>query len=241
MIISFQSIILNCPFNFSVVHEAKDGSSLEDSIFDDAQEVTEDSLTLKCDSCRRKFKKKSNLDKHMEKHQNTDISCKQCKVYFHRQEDLTAHRLRYHRHLCDLCGRVFVTSYNVREHMQIVHKFNLNVKEFLCDYCGQSFTRDIHLQDHKTAMHSDEKPHSCKTCGTAFARKRTYQAHVKRCGIVTEKFKCSSCEKEFASQGSLKNHIDANHSGEINECEKCKRTFKYKSNLWRHLKVCRNR
>ena len=46
--------------------------------------------------------------------------------------------------------------------------------------------------------------------------------------------KCPVCGKKFSCESSLACHVRSHRQGKDFECNKCKRTFKYKNNLKVH-------
>ncbi|OQV22924.1 putative Zinc finger protein PLAGL1 [Hypsibius exemplaris] len=56
-------------------------------------------------------------------------------------------------HPCDVCGKVFSASKDLRRHLQT----HLGVKPNLCPYCPKKFTRKDHVRRHVMTVHADCK------------------------------------------------------------------------------------
>lgn len=55
-------------------------------------------------------------------------------------------------HPCEVCGKVFSASKDLRRHMQT----HLGIKPNLCPYCPKKFTRKDHVRRHVQTVHSEE-------------------------------------------------------------------------------------
>ncbi|KAG8523028.1 Zinc finger and BTB domain-containing protein 41, partial [Galemys pyrenaicus] len=100
---------------------------------------------------------------------------------------------------CDICGRQFNDTGNLKRHIECTHggkrkwtcficgksvreRLHLRVhhddKRYECDECGKTFIRHDHLTKHKK-IHSGEKAHQCEECGKCFGRRDHLTVHYK--------------------------------------------------------------
>jgi uncharacterized C2H2 Zn-finger protein len=56
-------------------------------------------------------------------------------------------------HPCDVCGKVFSASKDLRRHLQT----HLGVKSNLCPFCPKKFTRKDHVRRHVMTVHAQSK------------------------------------------------------------------------------------
>jgi len=78
---------------------------------------------------------------------------------------------------CQLCRKIFKTSWNLREHMR-VHTGDRE-RPFKCPTCSKAFIKSSHLKAH-IRLHTGEKPFQCTECEKSFAEKSNLTAHMKR-------------------------------------------------------------
>ncbi|KAK8385532.1 hypothetical protein O3P69_016368 [Scylla paramamosain] len=108
--------------------------------------------------------------------------CEDCSAVYHDASNLLSHRKRNHlgqevrRHLCEVCGKKFITPSDLRTHVAGVHH---NVKKFVCEYCGLSFKISSALMYHRR-LHTGEKPHTCHVCERSFMKPNALAKHVRR-------------------------------------------------------------
>lgn len=108
--------------------------------------------------------------------------CPDCTAVYHDASNLLSHRKRNHlgqearRHLCEVCGKKFITPSDLRTHVSGVHH---NVKKFVCEFCGLSFKISSTLMYHRR-LHTGERPHVCQMCGRTFMKPNGLAKHVRR-------------------------------------------------------------
>ncbi len=193
-----------------------------------------------CSICKKKCVNKAQLRRHTHNHTaNKSWQCDQCGKKFPIEEYLKRH-LKCHLKLKSLV--------NLKSHLKL--KVDLNLKspqdrKYQCSTCGKKCGTNQDLKDH-LQVHSDEKSWICEQCGQGFKRERNLKQHLK-CHLKLKrplnlkiskgwKYKCSTCGKKCPTKQGLKDHLQVHSDEKPWECEQCKKVFKRKRNLVRHVK-----
>lgn len=136
-----------------------------------------------CPKCNLKVGQR-NLKRHINYSHVKEVvyPCMDCSAVYHDASNLVSHRKRNHMgqevrpHLCEVCGKKFITPSDLRTHVAGVHH---NVKKFVCEFCGLSFKISSALMYHRR-LHTGEKPHACHVCSRPFAKPNALAKHVRR-------------------------------------------------------------
>lgn len=138
-----------------------------------------------CVYCDRQFAYASQAKVHMRSHQaDKGYNCPLCEKSFARNDHYKQHINNVHKgeivdgvvqkpvfeKACDICGKVFFHSGNLRKHM-ILHS---GQRPYSCDECGRTFALSQHLKSHLRLVHSDEKNFQCSICGKLFNHSGNY-------------------------------------------------------------------
>ena len=101
-----------------------------------------------------------------------------CKVSFRSPSDLDVHlNLHQNRLLpCSYCQYRNVAQRKLREHL-LVH---FNLRNFACDICPSKFTTKALLDRHKLAVHSDDD-FICVDCGFVTPKFKSLETHRSTC------------------------------------------------------------
>ncbi len=79
---------------------------------------------------------------------------------------------------CSVCYDTFITSGELREHIDAQHPDLMN--KLSCLLCGLSFTRFNTLTQHMR-MHLDIRIYSCQNCDQSFCNLKRKKSHLKKC------------------------------------------------------------
>lgn len=114
------------------------------------------------ENCKRKFSKRYNLEKHLERHSAEG-------------EKLPS--------ICHICGKVIKSlfSYHLKTHE--------DSKRFRCDDCGKEFRQKASLQNH-ILIHRNEKPFVCSHCPKKFRQKYAMQIHERNSHLKIKNHPC---------------------------------------------------
>ena len=131
------------------------------------------------------------------------IQCQLCPMTFSDQSAISAHYDTVHAHSntraptsrpehpdakypCDVCGRKFTQSSNLRIHLRTYHNIG-DVKTFQCNVCSKSFKHKVSLKSHLTLIHGlgDIKTFQCSECLKVFKQNCTLLRHVRQVHKLT--------------------------------------------------------
>lgn len=161
--------------------------------------------------------------------------CPECGKVLCRKSALRTHILGVHsrsrNHLCEVCGKAFRASYHLSQHRK-----SHRTKTFSCDLCD--FTSDVRMDifDHQQ-LHPN-KFILCHVCGTVLKSKTALKRHM-MVHSETRPFACTveGCTWRFTSEALCKGHIESHNSPGEFICLECKRRFRKRHHIRRHLKM----
>ena len=211
-----------------------------------------------CQVCGKNLSRIS-ASKHLR--QKHDIGekflCSFCGKAFRDNNTKNTHELihtKSYQYFCSLCGKGFYQNHQLNYHMLKVHD-DSDEKPFQCSECGKSYKLNIDLSVHIHQHHRRKttkggnpqkgytqeeiakKPHQCEICNKRFAKEDYFNLHMK---IHTgeAKIECPICQKTFTDAYYLKYHMRTIHSdARPFNCNICKKDFKHKLALQRHMVV----
>ncbi|CAH1635333.1 unnamed protein product [Spodoptera littoralis] len=206
-------------------------------------------------NCNKAYTNKSHLDRHMNSvhlPQEKDVvySCSQCMKPFANRQNLKRHINTVHavQFTCDLCKMTYKKKNQLTAHMYQ----HTGIKAFKCDICTESFVslylKKRHMRYHKT--------YKCEDCDLVFNHWSKYQKHKKSKHVQSY----SSTPQQLKSLKSLfESNVtvlqpkfnlrlpggerqmwqspSAEDYAEVFVCNECKRTFKERGHIVRHLKT----
>ena len=92
---------------------------------------------------------------------------------------------------------------------------------------------------HFKSMHTTKLVCSDKKCNSAFSERSSLERHERKQNMPMKKFKkCSKCKKTFRFRSELTTHMKAHSNKTYFTCKMCNKEFKHAGELNRHAKSC---
>lgn len=161
-----------------------------------------------CTKCRKVYKKKAGLNKHMMKHTGEQ------------------------KFRCEICDRGFQFKSVLQVHMKVHNRVN----PYKCAKCKKSFTTEVALQNHEKKVHSD--PVICHLCNMPFVRQHNLVVHMMQKHGQTAQHRCSSCRKPFFTEEDLAAHKDVCKGDAYRHCANCSFKGATYKELCEHVTQC---
>jgi len=179
--------------------------------FESFTEHIEAHLPEKCDVCKKSFKNKDFLKKHIESTHNKTA-----------------------KEMCPVCGKIYK---NVSNHFRIAHEYMTKQ----CPHCPYSSKISTDLNRHIQRTHTEDTVTTCLYCGkTTKNIKRHLKINKcdRPEERVFAHIKCDRCDKTFSSKEHMKRHIKRIHDKILDiHCLQC--NYKTYSNFNLRIHVTR--
>nr|XP_034837860.1 oocyte zinc finger protein XlCOF20-like [Maniola hyperantus] len=188
-----------------------------------------------CDICRKMYKLKSSLVKHIMTHAEARrFTCKICQYKCQYRCHLKRH-MRTHTgerpFSCKLCNYKCTQNSSLVGHMRT----HTGERPFSCKLCDYKFTDNSHLVRH-LRTHTGERPFSCKSCDCKFTRNSHLVTHM-RTHTGERPFSCKLCDYKFTRNSHLVMHLRT-HTGERPfSCKLCDYKCAQNSTLVTHTRT----
>lgn len=183
-----------------------------------------DNRPYECDFCKKAYKDRGALNKHLLTHQEKKVECEICKRPFTNMAQVKRH-MQFHY---SWPGDSFKRKSNIGPDGEKL-KYN-------CQFCDKTFNHYSNMNAHVHKKHKEKKI-QCTECPKTFAYQYELREHMFiHLGGVSSKFKCQFCEKSFQRSTTLKNHERTTHLGiKRFKCEICNKMFGTKFNMKVHV------
>lgn len=179
---------------------------------------------LFCRFCRRLFRTRGRLQKHLLVHKN-DVylwnsapsgSRFKSKIHLKPQERLNTERQAETNWTGELAGSQ--RSHHVETNQRNSDKLSSSDQQhgnypFYCKVCDRPFRRQKSMQNHML-LHQDERNYACQFCGRKFHKSWHLAEHL-RIHTGEKPFGCSECGKRFVQWNQARSHIIKHHEGNM--------------------------
>ena len=197
-----------------------------------------DNRPFECDFCRKTYKDRGALSKHLLSHQDKKVQCEVCKKEFSNAAQIKRH-MQFHM---SWPGDSFKRKSTARKSTTEGGSESTKT-EYKCPYCEKVFRHYSSMNAHVNKKHIEKKI-QCEQCPKMFAYQYELREHmfIHQSGGNTSKFKCQYCDKCFQRSTTLKNHERTTHLGiKRFKCDLCGKQFGTKFNMKVHIEKIHNR
>ncbi|XP_038110951.1 zinc finger protein 286A-like [Culex quinquefasciatus] len=158
---------------------------------------------------------------------------------------------------CSLCGQIFASGYNLKEHESVHNperlikcplcpkEFNrrnnykrhmvVHKEQFKCTECDRSFRNGSTLEEHISTKHRGERPHQCKQCPKTYLTSASLFTHVQAIHKQNFRFKCDICFKSFLTKTILERHTLKHQGVKFSHCPHCDNKYESNNYLKQHI------
>lgn len=200
---------------------------------------------ISCEYCGLLFTSTSALVEHLTIHtENKFYKCTRCPRIFAMGTLLKFHTSKCHRviepnFVCDICSEKFHSHYEIKNHVEEMHKGPLpenKQRPFQCGTCGKCFSDVSKLKMHRTIKHDKVQTHrfECYLCKLELKSSYYTREHMK---MHPRDYKCAVCTTSFTSL-ELEDHMCPGLK--VVKCSYCQQPFDIMKDLLEHLEQCTN-
>lgn len=214
-----------------------------------------------CHLCQKHLNNQKNLNKHIKIHLSIrQYKCDKCDKVYKRSDHLSRHQIVHTTNPtpfeCPHCIKQFSMKYHLKSHIANVH--NENPFKFQCNQCSMFFPKKIKLLKHQRKEHKEiiiKVKCYYPYCYKSYLTQSKLDEHIKlshgqisledidkdhqeQCASKVKYYRCpyEDCIKIYTTYFNLITHIKSFHLS-LNPfiCAQCRKEFKHKSSLKRHV------
>ncbi|XP_050396843.1 zinc finger protein 423 isoform X1 [Patella vulgata] len=199
-----------------------------------------ESEEFKCSKCTHTFTSNSQLEAHMQTHQQS-FQCIKCQQSFSSEYEIQLHVATHMMqegilHECKLCTRTFDSPAKLQCHL-IEHTYENN-SEIICCVCCKLFASALEIQSHALEHGGSAKKYACGKCEQKFFFSAELENHYLTTGHgpSTDGLECPECHKTFANSVNMMNHRRIHEKKEnVIKCLLCKELFTTVFSMQQHF------
>ncbi|CAI6352192.1 unnamed protein product [Macrosiphum euphorbiae] len=185
---------------------------------------------MTCNVCGSTFKHKYSYREHLKtKHKQLFKHYEETNSTYKkkRQQIISVNKTNTMKYFCTLCKMKFADNISLQEHSKI-HTLNM----YKCNDCGQQFETNLTLGTHILEIHSASISTSNKN-----EHVENYETQNTSLEIMNYNFtQCEVCLKILKTPKYLRLHMRLHTGVKPFKCDKCNKTFRFKTNLKVHQK-----
>lgn len=195
-----------------------------------------DDSNFKCVHCSVEFVSFFNLTKHMNIHYPRHV-CDHCGKGFVTMAKFHCHKLSHTigTFPCVKCDASFVTKSRLNNHVKRNHSLNTNL--FRCPHCHDRFGSYRDRQRHIIEIHDITVDYKCPLCPAVFKMGNYVTKHITRVHVQKKSHSCTDCAASFVTAKELQDHM-IKHTGEKTfQCNFCVKAYARRKTLIEHLRI----
>ncbi|XP_075990059.1 uncharacterized protein LOC142985647 isoform X2 [Anticarsia gemmatalis] len=178
-----------------------------------------------CPICTLRFASAPVLRAHSAQHRER-YACVCGEHVRKRQRDTHAnkcHKRERDSATCHLCGKVYETANNLRQHVKRFHMNKTSSRSYPCNICGNTYNNQAAVRTHM--IKHIQRKFSCDECPATFSSPYTLTQHKKKHSSIKKQFYCDTCPVVYSSKKSLLAHLRSalQHQDTVFECQICTR------------------
>ncbi|XP_037302035.1 zinc finger protein 358-like [Manduca sexta] len=193
-------------------------------------------LAHSCPVCGKAFKTRQYMQIHMnsihgvKQRRDPPAPALSADLYTHRAALAGGAALGY-RPQCPLCGRVYSSTSNLRQHMLNVHSQTDRDQWFPCQHCGKCKTKH-YLINHQLQKRRGARWHTRRGGGCRGRR-------VVAGGVGGARLQCPLCSLRLRSPGGARAHLAAHYPRDSPVCPvaSCARHFAHPNSVRNHMRI----
>lgn len=148
-------------------------------------------------------------------------------------------RKRKKTYTCEICGQVFLRSYQLNRHNFIgLHERKKINGLPLSQPTGNNITDESQWYNIKNVFHEMETYYKCPFCNEASTDLKILDEHIQEHNGKAFSFTCELCDKVLPYPKYLKNHVISHTLNYDYKCDICERSFSLLPSLIKHEHSC---